>query len=45
MFQEHSPGKYHGYVVEKFKDLSREAKNALYDAGLVRDITKGKITK
>ena len=45
VFKEHRSGKWHGFVVEKFKDLSREAKNALYDAGLVRDITKGKITK
>jgi hypothetical protein len=42
-FNEHCPNKYHGYIIEKFQDLDRAAKNALYNAGLIRDITKGKI--
>ena len=45
IFQEHAPGKYHGYIVEKFKNLPKEARNALYDAGLIKDIVKGKIKK
>ncbi|MBI2259962.1 MAG: hypothetical protein HYU67_13815, partial [Flavobacteriia bacterium] len=43
MFREHLPGKYHDYIVENFKKLPQAAKNALYNAGLVSDITKGKI--
>jgi hypothetical protein len=45
IFKPHAPGKWHGYIVEKFKQLDEASKKALYNAGLVRDITKGKIKK
>ncbi|MBI2352852.1 hypothetical protein HYV11_01245 [Candidatus Dependentiae bacterium] len=34
---------YHGYIVEKFKDLPRQVKNALWGHDLIRSIQSGKI--
>jgi hypothetical protein len=44
---QHSPGRYHGYIIEKeaYKKLSDIAKNALYDAGLIRDTATGRVVK
>ncbi len=43
MLRRTSPGVFHGYIVEKFKDLPKHAKDALWDNGLIRSITSGKI--
>ena len=40
-FDEHAPGEYHGYIVEK--NLDSESKNALIKAGLMKP--NGKIIK
>ena len=43
MLQQHRFGRYHGYIVEDFKVLHRSVKNALYEAGLIKDVVKGKM--
>ena len=44
-FNKHLPGEYHGFVVEDYNKLDREAKDALYEAGLIKNKTTGKISK
>jgi len=34
---------YHSFIIEKFQDLDQFSKNALYNAGLIKDPIKGKI--
>ncbi len=45
MLRKTSTGEYHGYIVEDFNSLPQEAKNALYEHGLIRSIQSGKIKK
>lgn len=41
----HSPGKYHGYIVENFFELDLEAQKALVRKGLIKSMKSGKIVK
>lgn len=43
IFREHSPGKYHGYIVEKWTDILPKQRTAFYRGGLVKSPKSGKI--
>jgi len=43
-FNEPRPGEYHGYI-EEFKNLGKEAVDALLDAGLIKNPKTGKMLK
>tara|TARA_Y100000588_G_C14272818_1_gene933063 strand:- start:1290 stop:1412 length:123 start_codon:yes stop_codon:yes gene_type:complete len=39
---EHEPNKFHGHI-RSWSHLTQEMKNALYDAGIVKNINTGKM--
>lgn len=45
IFREHSPGKWHGYVIDNYDKLQPGERNAFYKAGLIHSVKSGKIIK
>ena len=45
ILKETEPGLYHGYIANNWGNLPQKVRNALYDAGWIRDISTGKIKK
>ena len=41
IIDEQEPGKYHGHIAY-WNELTHDMKNALYEAGIVKNITTGK---
>ncbi|HSW76593.1 MAG TPA: hypothetical protein VLG50_06085, partial [Candidatus Saccharimonadales bacterium] len=44
-FNQHSPNKYHGYIIEDYNDLHPAAQKALYKAGFITNAKTGRIAK